>query len=386
MIVFAVDLIPGIPDLPALAAIGAAAAGAAYAWWRGRPAPPPRRDEEATRPAPAAAPAPSPPPSDWLDRLRSGLSRTRDQLFERVDDLFRGGRKIDEDLLQRLEEVLVTADVGIRTAERLLAAIRDRASREELSDAAAMRRYLGEEASALLAGRDQPLASPPPTGPLVIMVVGVNGTGKTTTIGKLASRYSREGKKVMLAAGDTFRAAAIEQLEIWAQRAGAEIVRQQEGSDPSAVIFDAVKAAVARGFDVLIADTAGRLHTKAPLMDELRKVKRVTDRALPGAPHEVLLVLDASTGQNAVAQARLFDEAVGVTGIVLTKLDGTAKGGVVLQIADQLGLPIKLIGIGEKVEDLRDFRSADFVRALFGDGERPARPAPPAAGQRPTAP
>ncbi|MCK6491759.1 MAG: signal recognition particle-docking protein FtsY, partial [Planctomycetes bacterium] len=187
-----------------------------------------------------------------------------------------------EDLLQRLEEVLVTADVGIRTAERLLSAIRDRASREELSDAAALRRYLGEEASALLAGRDQPLVSPPPAGPLVIMVVGVNGTGKTTTIGKLASRYSREGKKVMLAAGDTFRAAAIEQLEIWAERAGAEIVRQQEGSDPSAVIFDAVKAASARGFDVLIADTAGRLHTKAPLMDELRKVKRVTDRALPG--------------------------------------------------------------------------------------------------------
>lgn len=366
MTVFAVDIIPGIPDLPALAALGAAAAGAAYAWWRGRRAPPARAGEESPRPAPVAVPTPAPPAADWFDRLRSGLSRTRDQLFERVDDLFRGGRRIDEDLLQRLEEVLVTADVGIRTAERLLSAIRDRASREELSDAAALRRYLGEEASALLAGRDQPLVSPPPAGPLVIMVVGVNGTGKTTTIGKLASRFTRQGKGVVLAAGDTFRAGAIEQLRVWGERAGATVVAHQEGADPAAVVFDGIKAGQARGADVVICDTAGRLQAQKLLMDELGKVVRVIRKADPAAPHEALLVLDATIGQNALSQAREFKQVVGVTGVVLTKLDGTARGGVVVAVHKELGLPVKLVGLGEQADDLREFDPEAFVDALLG--------------------
>ncbi len=319
--------------------------------------------------APEAAPVPAPrPEATLLARLRSGLSRTKGQFVSRIDELLTGRSRVDEALLTQLEEVLIGADVGVRTTSALLDGVRDemRAAPDGL-DVAAVRAYLQKRVSEILEEGQGTLATVD-QGPLVIMVVGVNGSGKTTTIGKLASRYTAAGKTVLLAAGDTFRAAAIEQLEIWGQRAGAEVVRRDEGTDPASVVHDAMSAAKAREVDVVIADTAGRLHTKLPLMEELSKVKRVIGKQLPGAPHETLLVIDANNGQNAIAQAATFQEAVGLSGIVLTKLDGTAKGGVIVGVIEQLRIPVKLIGIGEQVEDLRDFVAGDFADALFDGG------------------
>ncbi len=323
------------------------------------------REARAETPAVPVVPKEEPPPSDGLfKRLVTGLSKTQGQLVKRLDHVFRGRGEIDDALYEELETVLLTADVGIRATQRLLDAIKRRAERDELSNPEALRSLLQDEIRRVLSRGDSSLAEVEGE-PTVILVVGVNGAGKTTTIGKLASRYREQGRRVLLGAGDTFRAAAIEQLEVWADRAKAEIVKNKEGSDPSAVIFDAIKAGQARGVDVVIADTAGRLHTKSDLMDELKKVTRVAGKAQPGAPHEVLLVLDATMGQNALAQARVFHEGCSLTGLILTKLDGTARGGVIIAICDELQLPVKFIGIGEKVEDLRPFDPDDFVRALF---------------------
>ena len=308
-----------------------------------------------------------PPRPSMFGRLVSGLARTKGMMVTRVDDLFRGKKTVDEELWSQLEGLLITSDVGIRATTRLLETMRARAEREELQDPARLRQLLRESVHAALVGNSGRLPGAPASGPLVIMVVGVNGAGKTTTIGKLAARFTAEGKTVLIAAGDTFRAAAIEQVVVWGKRAGAEVVRHEEGSDPAAVAHDAVTAGIARGADVVICDTAGRLHTKSSLMVELQKVHRVIGKVLVAAPHEVLLVLDSTNGQNAIAQAREFAAAVGVTGIVLTKLDGTARGGVIIGIAHELGIPVKLIGIGEAVEDLRDFEADAFVDALFGE-------------------
>ena len=304
-------------------------------------------------------------------RLVAGLSRTRGQVVDRMDALFSGGKKVDEDLWRELEELLITSDVGVRASHRLLETMRARAAKEELDDASRLRAILREEVLAVLQSRSGPLAEAAAGGPTVVMVVGVNGAGKTTTIGKLASRYTNAGKKVLIAAGDTFRAAAIEQVVVWGKRAGAEVVRHEAGSDPAAVAHDAVAAGLARDADLVICDTAGRLHTKSDLMAELGKVHRVIGKVQGGAPHEVLLVLDSTNGQNAIAQAREFTSAVGVTGIALTKLDGTARGGVIIGIADELDIPVKLIGIGEGMDDLRDFDPEAFVAALF-DGDQQA--------------
>jgi len=299
-----------------------------------------------------------------FQRLKEGLSKTHKGLVDKVDQAILGRKKIDEGLYDELEEILVTSDLGVQTSYKLIERVRERLRRGESDDAALVKKYLKEEILAILKssgnGIDTRRAKP-----FVIMVVGVNGVGKTTTIGKLASRYRGEGRSVLLSAGDTFRAAAVEQLEVWGERSGCGVIKHKEGSDPSAVLFDALKAAQGRGTDILIADTAGRLHTKTNLMEELKKTRRVVEREAPGAPHEVLLVLDATTGQNAVSQAKLFKEAVEITGIVLTKLDGTAKGGVVISIVDELKIPVKFIGIGEGVEDLRPFEPSEFVEALF---------------------
>lgn len=304
-----------------------------------------------------------------MDRLRGGLSRTRDQMVERVDALFNGRRAIDEALWQELEELLITSDVGVRTTNALLERLRKTVARESLADSSALRAHLRAEMAEILGRRSAPLRPPGTAGqPTVVMVVGVNGAGKTTTIGKLSARYVAQGHKVVIGAGDTFRAAAIEQVVVWGRRAGAEVVRHDQGADPAAVAHDAVSAGLARGASVVICDTAGRLHTKQDLMGELHKVHRVIGKVVPGAPHEVLLVLDSTSGQNAVAQAREFSALVGVTGIALTKLDGTARGGVIVGIADELDIPVKLIGIGESVEDLRDFDPEAFVAALFDGG------------------
>jgi fused signal recognition particle receptor len=306
--------------------------------------------------AAAPLPVPAPPPARLGERLR----RTHDHLVGRLGALL-GGRVVDESLLDELETLLFGADLGVRTAESLLGEVRKRASG---GDAAAVREVLRDAILERL-GRVEVGGSDPSTQPHVIVVLGVNGSGKTTTIGKLAARYHGAGKKVILGAGDTFRAAAIEQLQTWAERVGCDVVTGRAGGDPSAVAFDTVKAAVARGADVAIIDTAGRLQTKRPLMEELGKLVRVIGRELDGAPHETLLVLDANTGQNAISQARLFTDVAGVTGLVLTKLDGTAKGGVIVGLADEFGLPIRYVGVGEAIEDLRDFSAREFVEALF---------------------
>ncbi|MDW7710445.1 MAG: signal recognition particle-docking protein FtsY [Deferrisomatales bacterium] len=304
----------------------------------------------------------------FFSRLRSGLSKTRQGFVRKIDRLLLGKKQIDEETLEALEEVLLTADLGVRTSTRLIQDIQERVSRQELTSPQALRGHLKKAIEEILVA-DEGHFELGATRPHVLLVVGVNGAGKTTTIGKIASRFRQEGYKVLLAAGDTFRAAAIEQLEIWGRRVGAPVVRHQHGSDPAAVAYDAVEAAVARGVDLLIVDTAGRLHTKTNLMEELKKVSRVIGKALPGAPHEVLLVLDATTGQNAIHQAKIFHEATRVDSIALTKLDGTAKGGVIVGICDELKIPVKFIGIGEKVEDLRPFDARAFVEALFeGDG------------------
>lgn len=301
----------------------------------------------------------------WFSRLKEGLARTRQGLVEKVKQVTGAYAKIDEDLYEELEAVLIQADVGVETTMHLLDGLRAAVREQRVSDPDAVTGLLKDGARAILGEQTVPLAGAA-AGPTVILVVGVNGVGKTTTIGKLATHYVREGKKVVLGAADTFRAAAGEQLQVWAERAGAFLVRHQAGADPAAVAFDAVAAGRSRGADVILIDTAGRLHTKANLMEELRKIRRVIARELPDAPHETLLVLDATTGQNAVQQARVFAEAVDVTGLVLTKLDSSSKGGVVLAIRHELGLPVKLVGIGEKADDLRPFDPNDFVAALFG--------------------
>jgi fused signal recognition particle receptor len=301
--------------------------------------------------------------------LAAGLEKTRGGFMARLNALFSGPREVDDRVLADLEEVLFTADIGVRTATALLEHARERVKRRELSDPERLRGALREEIARIVSldGRVGGEAGPAVGAerPWVVMVVGVNGSGKTTTAGKLAARLKGQGLSVLLGAGDTFRAAAGEQLEVWAERVGAPVVRGKEGADPASVCFEAVKRGMEQGVDVVLCDTAGRLHTKLPLMEELKKVRRVIEKALPGAPHEVLLVLDATTGQNAIAQARQFHEALGVTGIALAKLDGTAKGGVVIGICDELGIPVRYVGIGEKAADLRPFSPREFVEALF---------------------
>jgi len=305
-------------------------------------------------------------PVSLYHRMRQGLAKTRSSLVGRMDELLGSHGRLDEEFLEEMEELLITADFGMQTTQDLMQALAGRLKEIDPNEPAQLHDVLGEEIRARLktGSSEWPF---PESGPLVIMVVGVNGVGKTTTIGKLAKQFSDQGKKVVLGAGDTFRAAAAEQLEVWGERSGAEVIRHTEGSDPGAVAFDAAKAAVARKADVLILDTAGRLHTKINLMEELKKIRRVIDREIPGAPHETLLVLDATTGQNALIQARSFLDAVDVSGIALTKLDGTAKGGIVVAISSQLELPVRLIGIGEGVSDLRHFDADVFVAALFAN-------------------
>jgi fused signal recognition particle receptor len=299
-------------------------------------------------------------------RLQERLSKTRESLVSRVDELFLGKKEINAQLLDELEEILITADLGVNTAIDLLDEIRSRVSRQELKDPQALKLALKERILAFFAGYDDGAAlKTPDTGPFVIMVVGVNGVGKTTTIGKIANKFVRSGSSVLLVAADTFRAAAIEQLKIWGDRVGVEVVAKQQGADPSSVIYDAMDYAASRNFDVIIIDTAGRLHTKVNLMEELKKIKRVIGNKLAGAPHEILLVLDATTGQNSISQARLFNEAISITGMALTKLDGTAKGGIVVNICHDFNIPIRFIGVGEKLDDLRDFDPREFVEALF---------------------
>jgi fused signal recognition particle receptor len=299
----------------------------------------------------------------FIKRLRARLNRGNSWLTYDLADLFRG-RQIDDEILDELETRLLTADVGVEATEHILTGLHKRVARKELKDVAALIAALRESIAEILAPCAQPLVIDRQRKPYVILVVGVNGSGKTTTIGKLARRFRDEKRSVMLAAGDTFRAAAIEQLNVWADRTGAAFVSQQAGADPGAVAFDAVQSARTRGIDVLLADTAGRLHSQSHLMEELKKVKRVIQRVDPTAPHEVLLILDANQGQNALSQAVQFNEAIGVTGLVLTKLDGTAKGGIVIAIARKLGLPIRFIGIGEQAEDFGEFDAQAFASAL----------------------
>ena len=298
----------------------------------------------------------------FFDRLKEGLTKTRKSFIEKVESVFTG-RKIDEETLEELEEILIMADVGTKASSEIMSVLREKVKSGEANDAVSVKGLLKREMTAVL-GEPQPLVVFG-SKPFVILAVGVNGVGKTTTIGKLASRFRSQGLSVLLAAGDTFRAAAIEQLEIWAERADTQFVKHQKDSDPAAVAYDAVVAARSRGIDVVIVDTAGRLHTKSNLMEELKKVKRSIDKAMPGAPHEILLVVDATTGQNALRQAELFNEVSGVTGIALTKLDGTAKGGIIFAIKKSPGIPVRLIGVGEGIDDLRDFDPKEFVEALF---------------------
>jgi fused signal recognition particle receptor len=307
---------------------------------------------------------PAPEAPSLLDRLKSGIEKTRSGLVGQLETAFAGRKEINADVLEELEYALIGADIGIRTTNEVLELIRQRVDRSMLNNAQELKQLIREHLVEVLEATERPLArvTEPPA---VVLVVGVNGAGKTTTIGKLASIYKAQGHSVLLCAADTFRAAAIEQLEIWGQRTGSEIIHQAPGSDPSAVLFDALQAGRARKCDYVIADTAGRLHTKSNLMAELEKMRRTAERLVPGAPHEVLLVIDATTGQNGLEQARKFTETSGVTGIVLTKLDGTAKGGVVIPIARELNLPIRYIGVGEKQEDLLPFEADKFVASLF---------------------
>ncbi|EIA8705800.1 signal recognition particle-docking protein FtsY [Salmonella enterica] len=299
----------------------------------------------------------------FFARLKRSLLKTKENLGSGFISLFRG-KKIDDDLFEELEEQLLIADVGVETTRKIIANLTEGASRKQLKDAEALYGLLKDEMGEILAKVDEPLNIEGKT-PFVILMVGVNGVGKTTTIGKLARQFEQQGKSVMLAAGDTFRAAAVEQLQVWGQRNNIPVIAQHTGADSASVIFDAIQAAKARNVDVLIADTAGRLQNKSHLMEELKKIVRVMKMLDEEAPHEVMLTIDASTGQNAVSQAKLFHEAVGLTGITLTKLDGTAKGGVIFSVADQFGIPIRYIGVGERIEDLRPFKADDFIEALF---------------------
>ena len=302
----------------------------------------------------------------FFAKIRDGLKKTRDALFGRIDQMLKSFSKIDDELFEELEELLVMGDVGMHTAEKICTELKQRVKNEGITDPREIRRLLEEVITEMLRGGQELDVS---TKPSVILVIGVNGVGKTTTIGKLAARFTRQGKRVTMAAADTFRAAAIDQLEIWAERSGADLIKQGEGSDPAAVVFDAISSAKARGSDIIIADTAGRLHNKKNLMAELAKINRIIDRELPDASKEVLLVLDATTGQNAVNQTKEFKTAAGITGIVLTKLDGTAKGGVVLAIREELDVPVKFIGVVEQIDDLQPFDPEEFARALFADEE-----------------
>lgn len=299
-----------------------------------------------------------------LEKLKMGVQKTRSGLMTRLEDTFAGAKEIDADVLEELEYSLITADIGVKTASEILDRVRERVDRRMLGDAGELKLLIRQHLLEVLEATDRPpvrVMEPP----AVILVVGVNGSGKTTTIGKLAGRFKAEGKTVLLCAADTFRAAAIEQLEVWGDRTSTEVIRQQPGSDPSAVLFDALHAAKARKTGYVIVDTAGRLHTKSNLMAELEKMDRTAKRVIPSAPHEVLLVLDATTGQNGLEQARRFTETSGVTGIVLTKLDGTAKGGIVVAIARELNLPIRYIGVGERAEDLLPFDAEKFIASIF---------------------
>ena len=303
----------------------------------------------------------------FFDKLKKGLNKTRENLTNRIEKLVIGYADIDDDFLDELEETLLMADVGVPTTERLMKVVRQGIKQKKINASEDLKPFLAQEISDILtAGEEQDKTRVAVAGPTVLLVIGVNGAGKTTTIGKLSAYYKAQGKSVMLAAADTFRAAAIDQLEVWGERTGAQVIKHEEGSDPAAVAFDAVNAAKARGVDVLIVDTAGRLQTKSNLMQELEKINRVIKREIPEAPHETLLVLDATTGQNAIHQAELFTKVAPITGVVLTKLDGTAKGGVVIGIKSQLSMPVKWIGVGEGVEDLRPFVAEDFARALLG--------------------
>lgn len=323
----------------------------------------------AAEPAPIAVEKPAAPTEaaklGFFARLKQGLSKTSASLGEGMASLFLGKKAIDDDLLDEIETRLLTADVGVEATTAIVQNLTRRVARKELADSEALYKALQEELAGLLRPVEQPLAIAAGKQPYVILVVGVNGVGKTTTIGKLAKKLQQDGKKVMLAAGDTFRAAAVEQLQVWGERNNIAVIAQHTGADSASVIFDAVQAAKARGVDVLIADTAGRLHTKDNLMEELKKVRRVIGKLDDTAPHEVLLVLDAGTGQNAINQAKQFNNAVELTGLALTKLDGTAKGGVIFALAKQFGLPIRYIGVGEGIDDLRTFEADAFVRALF---------------------
>ena len=298
----------------------------------------------------------------FFNKIKEGLKKTRDAVIGQIDSMLKSFTKIDDELFEELEELLVMGDVGVPTAEKICEELKKKVKKEGIKNPNEIHRLLEETVSDMLRGGEELDLS---TTPSIILVIGVNGVGKTTTIGKLANHLTKQGKKVILAAGDTFRAAAIEQLEIWADRSHCEIIKQNEGSDPAAVIYDAISAAKARHADVIICDTAGRLHNKKPLIDELAKINRIIDRELPDASKEKLLVLDATTGQNAVNQAEQFSLATGITGIVLTKLDGTAKGGVVLAIKEGLGIPVKYIGVGEQIDDLQPFDAEDFAKALF---------------------
>lgn len=304
--------------------------------------------------------------SSLFKRLSKKLSRTRESLVSQMDQLFLGKKEIDADLLDDLEELLITADIGIQTATELLDYARKKVKRNELADPLSLKKFLKEKLRSYIAqpGNNAKMVMPE-SGPFVIMVVGVNGVGKTTTIGKIAHKFTNSGQTVLLAAADTFRAAAVSQLQIWGERNGIDVVSKGTGADPSSVAFDALTQAVEDSYDVVMVDTAGRLHTQTNLMEELKKIKRVIGKKLEGAPHEVLLVIDATTGQNGISQAQLFNEAVGVTGLALTKLDGTAKGGIVANISRDLQIPIRFIGIGEKIEDLQDFNPDEFIDALF---------------------
>lgn len=310
------------------------------------------------------ADSPSPDGGSLLDRLKAGIQKTRSGLMEKLEDAVSGRKEIDADVLEEVEYALITADIGANTTAEILERIRQRVERHQLGDAAEIKSLIREHLLEILEATERPLpqvAQPP----AVIFVVGVNGAGKTTSIGKLTRRLQSEGRSVLLCAADTFRAAAIEQLEVWAQRTGADLIKQQTGADPSAVAFDAVQAAKARKVDYVIIDTAGRLHTKTNLMAELEKMRRTVSRVIPDAPHEVLLVIEATTGQNGLEQARKFTETSAVTGIILTKLDGTAKGGVVVAISRELNLPIRYVGVGEQLDDLLPFDPAQFVALLF---------------------
>jgi len=303
---------------------------------------------------------------DFFETLKKGLSKTHEGLVEQIDRLVLGQKTIDQGLLDELEGLLFAADLGTKTSHQLIEGVRQGLKRGELEQPGRVKEFIKQEILRTLQSGEKPLSIDfSQTKPFVIMFVGVNGAGKTTTLGKIAYQYTSRGKKVLIGAADTFRAAAVEQLEVWAKRANADLIKQSKGSDPSAVAFDTLHAAKAREADLVFIDTAGRLHTKVNLMEELKKLKRIIGRESPGAPHEVLLVLDATNGQNAISQAKLFHEAIGVTGIALTKLDGTAKGGIIVGITEEFRIPIRYIGVGEGMEDLREFNASEFVQALF---------------------